>query len=214
MIFLTIKIILLLALPVVALLISRSKYSGHVGLVTGAVLGMVIVPFSHILTVYFGLFHSFYHIISLPMHWISTMMGYSYFYQLIANSIVWGVLFALYGYFLDKIFQRGSEYNEFASVEEKLRSLGLQSVSVFSEKGLSIYERVKLPLKDKNEAIAKELVIASHNTDKAKARTIGKQLNSSGGIDRMKLLCYRVRHLGGDDQWLEIIWSGIGKWEG
>jgi len=115
---------------------------------------------------------------------------------------------------LKKIFGRDTEYNQFASVEEKLKGLGLESVSVFSEEGLSLYERAKAPLDEANEAIAKELVFASHQSDRDKTIKIGEQLNESGGIDLMKLVCYRVRHCGGDDRWIEMVWSGIGDWLG
>ncbi|HGY92163.1 MAG TPA: hypothetical protein ENK43_13420 [Planctomycetes bacterium] len=45
-------------------------------------------------------------------------------------------------------------------------------------------------------------------------RGIGRQISEEGGIEKMKLLCYRVRHLGGDDRWLEMVWTGIGEWMG
>jgi len=115
---------------------------------------------------------------------------------------------------LKKMFRRGSEYNQFASSEKKLSELGLQSVSVFSQEGLDAFERAKSKLSAKDEAIAEEMIIASHQKDRENVKEIGRQLNSSGGIERMKLLCYRARHLGGDDRWIEMMWSGIGDWQG
>ncbi|HKI47673.1 MAG TPA: hypothetical protein VKA08_20250 [Balneolales bacterium] len=117
-------------------------------------------------------------------------------------------------FWLKKIFGRGSDYNQFATPQEKLKGLGIQSTSIFSEKGIDIYERSKSRLDPDDEAIAKELAIASNRKDEGKTRKIGNRLNDSGGIDKMKLLCYRARHLGGDDRWIEMKWSGIGDWLG
>lgn len=115
---------------------------------------------------------------------------------------------------LKKLFRREPEYNQFASTAEKLKGLGMQSVSTFSQRGLDAYARAQMRLDDKDEAIAEELIIASHKKDRERTKEIGKQLNESGGIERMKLLCYRARHLGGDDRWIEMMWSGIGDWQG
>ena len=115
---------------------------------------------------------------------------------------------------IKKLFRGNQNSDEFITTETKIKRLKTKQVSLWTQKGIDAYERAKTPLKEKNETIAKELVIASNNKDKAKARALGKQLNSGGGIERMKLICYRVRHLGGDDRWLEMIWSGIGKWMG
>ena len=117
-------------------------------------------------------------------------------------------------FWLKKIFVRDSGYNQFAAPGEKLKGMGMQSTSVFSEKGIDIYERSKSPLGPNDETIAEELVIASNRKDEGRTKKIGRQLNDSGGIDRMKLLCYRARHLGGDDRWIEMKWSGIGDWLG
>lgn len=117
-------------------------------------------------------------------------------------------------FWLRKIFGHGSEYNQFAPAEEKLKDLGMQSTTVFSERGIDIYERSKSPLDAKDETIAKELVIASNVKNEIRTKEIGNRLNDSGGIDKMKLLCYRARHLGGDDRWIEMKWSGIGDWLG
>ncbi len=117
-------------------------------------------------------------------------------------------------FWLKKIFSRDSDYNQFATPEEKLKELGLQSTSTFAERGIVIYHRSKMRLNDEDESIAKQLVMASHHKDEAKTKKIGEQLNDSGGIDRMKLLCYRAHHLGGDDRWIEMKWSGIGDWLG
>lgn len=115
---------------------------------------------------------------------------------------------------LRKLLGRELEYNQVASVEEKLKGLGLESVSLWSEEGLNAYERAKSKLNDYDEAIADKLVIASHEKDSEKVKKIGEQLNNSGGIEKMKLLCYRARHRGGDDRWIEMMWSGIGEWLG
>lgn len=115
---------------------------------------------------------------------------------------------------LKRMFRREPEYNQFASTEEKLRGLGMQSASVSSQRGLDAYERAQSRLDERDEAIAKKLIIASHQKDREKTKEIGRQLNDSGGIERMKLLCYRARHLGGDDRWIEMMWSGIGEWQG
>lgn len=117
-------------------------------------------------------------------------------------------------FWLKKIFGLHSNYNRFATPEEKLKGLGMQSTTVFSEKGIDIYERSKSPLNPGDETIAEELAIASNMKDESKTKKIGNQLNDSGGIDKMKLLCYRARHLGGDDRWIEMKWSGIGDWLG
>jgi hypothetical protein len=117
-------------------------------------------------------------------------------------------------FWLKKIFVRDSDYNQFATLGEKLKGLGMQSTSVFSEKGIDIYERSKSPLDPDDEAIAEKLAVASNMKDESKTKKIGTLLNDSGGIDRMKLLCYRARHLGGDDRWIEMKWSGIGDWLG
>lgn len=101
-----------------------------------------------------------------------------------------------------------------AATQEQLSALGLQSVSVFSQQGLDAYARAQSPLDDADEALATKLIIASHQKDREKVKSIGRQLNDAGGIERMKLLCYRARHRGGDDRWIEMMWSGIGDWMG
>jgi hypothetical protein len=209
------KIFILLLLPVIAYFISRRLIPGHIGCFTGVILGIVIFPISYILTHVYSLYPSFYNFVSFPVHLFTSLAeGISYSHELITNGVVWGGLCGFCGFILDRIIKHESEYNQFASVEEKLKGIGLQSVSVFSEKGPSIYERAKSILDDEDEAIAEELVIASNQKDRDKTKKIGNQLNDSGGIDRMKLLCYRARNLGGDDRWIEMTWSGIGEWMG
>lgn len=117
-------------------------------------------------------------------------------------------------FWLKKIVGRDPGYNQFSIPGEKLKRRVIQSTSVFSEKGIDIYQRSKSPLDPHDEAIAKELAIASNMKDEGMTKKIGDRLNDSGGIDKMKLLCYRVRHLGGDDRWIEMKWSGIGDWLG
>jgi hypothetical protein len=115
---------------------------------------------------------------------------------------------------LRRLFGREKEYNQFASADEKLAGMGVGSFSVFTERGIDIYEQSQYPLDDESEAVAKQLSIASHAKDRDKVKEIGRQLNDAGGLDRMKLLCYRARHIGGDDRWIEMMWSGIGEWDG
>jgi hypothetical protein len=207
-------LIVLMALPSLAFLLSRRLFPNHPGCIAGAVLGMILFPVSHILAFNLGRLLSVYRIISSPIQAMSPLEDYTYTHQLIANGLAWGALLAFGGYLLDRLFFRNSPYNQFASAQEKLKGLGLQSVSLWSQEGLGAYERAKSELEENDERIAQQLIIASHAKDRDKIKQIGEQLNESGGIDKMKLLCYRARHLGGDDRWIEMMWSGIGDWWG
>jgi hypothetical protein len=204
----------LMALPPLAFFVSRRLSPSHPGSIAGAALGMILFPVSHMLTCNFGRLVSVYRIISSPIQAMSPLESYTYSHQLIANGLAWGALLAVCGYLLDRLFFRNAEYNQFASVEEKLKGLGLQSVSLWSQEGLDAYERAKSKLEEDDEKMAEQLIVASHAKDRDKIKKIGEQLNKSGGIDKMKLLCYRARHLGGDDRWIEMMWSGIGDWQG
>ena len=115
---------------------------------------------------------------------------------------------------LKRLFGGKDEYNQFSSKEKKLRDLGLNSYSLWTEQGLNALERAKSKLDDESEAIVTELIIASHKQDNDKIKQIGKQLNDSGGIEKMKLFYYRAEHRGGDGRWIEVMWSGIGDWMG
>jgi len=207
-------IIVLLTLPPLVFSASRRLSPNHPGCIAGAVLGMVLFPISHILALNFGRLVSVYRIISSPIQAMSPLEDYTYSHQLIANGSAWGALLAICGHLLDRRFFRNAKYNQFASVEEKLKGLGLQSVSLWSQEGLDAYERAKSKLEEDDEKIAGQLIVASHAKDRDKIKQIGEKLNKSGGIDKMKLLCYRARHLGGDDRWIEMMWSGIGDWDG
>jgi hypothetical protein len=105
---------------------------------------------------------------------------------------------------LKRMFRRDAGYNQFSQTQDKLKGMGFETFTIFSEGGLDIYERAKAPLGDEDETISRELTIASHKKDNEKIVEIGKRLDASGGIDRMKLICYRVRNLGGDDRWIEM----------
>ena len=123
---------------------------------------------------------------------------------------------------LKKMFRRDSAANQCSPARKKPRKKSKgrrkQPVSILSCDVIDAYERSQSRLNDEDEAIATELIIASHNKDIEKdiekIKNIGRQLNDFGGIERMKLLCYRVRHRGGDDRWIEMMWSGIGDWQG
>ena len=65
-----------------------------------------------------------------------------------------------------------------------------------------------------DEETARELVRLLSAGYRMKIREIGKRLYETGGEDRMKLLCYRVGHLGGLARTLEMAWDGIGPWRG
>ena len=207
-------LIALMALPPLAFFVSRRLSPNHPASIAGAVLGMILFPATHILAFNFERLLAVYRIISSPIQAMSPLESYTYPHQLIANGMAWGALLAFCGYLLDRLFFRNSAYNQFASVPEKLKGLGLQSVSLWSQEGLDAYERAKSKLEENDEKIAEQLIVASHAKDRDKIKKIGEQLNSSGGIDKMKLLCYRARHLGGDDRWIEMMWSGIGDWDG
>jgi hypothetical protein len=214
MFFLLAIMIVLLALPPLVFSVARRLSSNHPGCIAGAALGMVLFPISHMLALNFGRLVSVYRIISSPIQAMSPLEDYTYAHQLIANGLAWAALLAVCGHLLDRLVFRNAEYNQFASAQEKLKGLGLQSVSLWSQEGLDAYERAKSKLEENDERIATELIVASHAKDRDKTRKIGEQLNESGGIDKMKLLCYRARHLGGDDRWIEMTWGGIGDWDG
>jgi hypothetical protein len=48
----------------------------------------------------------------------------------------------------------------------------------------------------------------------AEVTRIGKELDQDGGFERMRLVCLRVKALGGDARLLESAWDGIGQWLG
>ncbi len=215
MLSLRVVLVVLLLLPVTLFLAARLVAPRRAWTIAGATLGAVVFPASRLLVVGFGLFYQLHHLASRPAAWMRAPgSGSSLLQEVLVNGLVWGVVLALGGHLLDRAFGRKSDYSQFASVAEKLAGLGLEPASVWSAQGLDAYHRAMLPLDEADEMLARELSRASHGKDREKVREIGRRLDDEGGIEKMKLVCYRVRHIGGDDRWLEMVWSGIGEWMG
>jgi len=78
--------------------------------------------------------------------------------------------------------------------------------------------RAQRSLGSDDEAHARRLCklladLQSHNDPEyAEIRRIGEELNQKGGFERMRLVCLRVRALGGRAGALETAWDHIGQW--
>jgi hypothetical protein len=93
--------------------------------------------------------------------------------------------------------------------------MGMLRVDLRSGHEIQLQQQGTRPLLNKkDERTANQLVLASHKKDLDLVKQIGRQLNDEGGLDRMKLICYRADNIGGDTRWIEMMWSGIGEWLG
>lgn len=57
-----------------------------------------------------------------------------------------------------------------------------------------------------------QIHIASIGDAERHIRDLGEALSKSGGLDRMKLIAYRIQALGGSSRQLDFSWNGIGGW--
>ncbi len=91
-------------------------------------------------------------------------------------------------------------------------------VDLRSSAEIEIEKRARSPLAGPTEEVAKRLVgLLTQTTQKGdeayrSIRQAGEQLNSEGGIERMREVGYRVMALGGKARLLEVIWDRIGQW--
>ena len=93
-------------------------------------------------------------------------------------------------------------------------------IDLRDDEELEIERKAKKPLRGDDESLAKRLCNllsqskAYEDTPYKEIRRIGEQLNSRGGLARMKMVCYRVGALGGKARLLESYWDNIGEWMG
>ena len=116
---------------------------------------------------------------------------------------------------LDKLF--GKCRNSSSGFQDEIKIVDLRSAT---ERQIERQAQSKLSREEGDEKFARKLcVLLEQLTGPGDAadkeiRKIGELLYSNGGEDRMKLVYYRVRAIGGAARTLERYWDGIGTWMG
>ena len=95
-------------------------------------------------------------------------------------------------------------------------------ISLLNKEERRIRQEAQSALSDPDERLARELVDLlgtstieggpSHDEAYRRVRSIGEELNATGGVRRMQSVGYRVAALGGPGRLLESAWHGIGEW--